>query len=260
MASVPPYFLYPHFANGGSGAVLSYKAVAFRSLQSLLVTELRGITEAQLTTAMMLFAYDVFDESERSWHVHLHDAGNIMQSLMTEVWASLTDDFLITLILYHEILGGFRNPRRHGQDGPASLQYLKDTDYDKPNIIGSLGCFVEVMEIITYTGPHNGEWHAMEGRIKNLEQRLDPDQANQLTLRERLKIRPTAELHRITALLYLERTCGPPELQELRAIYLQQPFHLLDNLEVCTSALALFMIACESETDEQRIRVFRVLD
>lgn len=82
----------------------------------------------------------VFDESEGNWSLHLYGAQNILRRLASVQGGRLKYAFLYTWFLYHEILGGFSQPLQHGLKGPASLQLLHDTHFDK-----SLVCFPTVV-------------------------------------------------------------------------------------------------------------------
>ncbi|CAJ2502375.1 Uu.00g097690.m01.CDS01 [Anthostomella pinea] len=264
----------------GSKYALSYKAEAIRSLSSSLSTESVGITETQLATSMMLCVYNVFDETEGNWSLHLYGAQNILHQLASIHGGGLAYRFLYTWFLYHEILGGFSQPLQQWPEGPASLRLLRDASFDRSIIIGSLGCSVEVMEIIAYvnglranelrgepvtlSGEERAqkadEFHAYESKIATLVQRLDPVHASSLPQQEQTKTHITAELYRIATFLYLQRTCTSPQTQEYRSAYLEQAFQILGRLDVCTSPWPLFVIACETETDDQRIEVLRTLD
>ncbi|KAI0849290.1 fungal-specific transcription factor domain-containing protein [Daldinia vernicosa] len=263
----------------GPEEALSYKADALRSLSSSLSSESIGITETQLATSMMLCVYNVFDETEGNWNLHLRGAQTILQKLASIHGGQLKYGFLYTWFLYHEILGGFSQPLQYGRC-PASLQLLDDTDFDKSLIIGSLGCSVEVMEIISYVNGLRAlelrgaslefspeerarradEWREIESRITTLEQHLDPLDASRIPPAERSRILTTAELYRIAALLYLQRTAECTHNQELRSAYLEYAFAALKRLDVCTSPWPLFVIACETEDDQQRIRILQTLD
>lgn len=205
--------------------------------------------------------------------------------------------FLFTWFLYHEVLGGFSRPHEYGPEGPASLRLLNDSNFDKSlvslmsashvymhanvwQIIGSLGCSVEVMELISYVNGlralvlrgesevvtpeeqarRQEEWLRAENQIANLQQRLDPCAEAQLHLREQARIRTTAELYRIATFLYLQRTCDTAHAEEERALYMEYAFKNLRSLAICTSPWPLFVIACETETDEQRIEILQILD
>lgn len=139
----------------GAGEALSYKADALRSLSSSLSSQSVGMTETQLATSMMLCVYNVrdtaflpsyllvhemrsantkekvFDETEGNWSLHLHGAQEILRKLADKHGGQLKYSFLYTWFLYHEILGGFSQPLQHGPNGPASLQLLHDSNFDK---------------------------------------------------------------------------------------------------------------------------------
>ncbi|KAI1284175.1 fungal-specific transcription factor domain-containing protein [Xylaria sp. FL0933] len=259
----------------GPEQALSYKAEAIRSLSSSLSTETFGTTETQLATSMMLCVYNVFDETEGNWSVHLYGAQKILHQLASIHGGHLAYRFLYTWFLYHEVLGGFSQPLRQWPLGPISLRLLKDSYFDTSLIIGSLGCSVEVMEIISHVnrwraielhGDHAGrlsiaaEYKALENRISNLTQRLDPRQEEYLSQYDRLRTLATAELYRIATFLYLHRVGSAETSTELRSVHLQQALQLLARMDVCTSPWPLFVIACETETDKQRIQILRTLD
>lgn len=103
-------------------------------------------------------------------------------------------------------------------------------------------------------------WHGVEGRLLNMEQTLDSIYADQLPQQESARIYATAELYRIATFLYLQRTRNFSQVHELRSMYLDLAFRVLKSLNICTSPWPLFIIACESETDEQRIEILQVLD
>ncbi|KAI1389659.1 fungal-specific transcription factor domain-containing protein [Hypoxylon trugodes] len=264
----------------GPEQALSYKADALRSLSSSLSSESIGITETQLATSMMLCVYNVFDETEGNWNLHLQGAQTILRKLANIHGGRLRYGFLYTWFLYHEILGGFSQPLQYGNRGPASLQLLHDSSFDKSLIIGSLGCSVEIMEIISYVNGLRAielrgesahfsaeerarradEWRAIESRITIPSQHLSPTDATRLPAHERTRILTTAELYRIATYLYLQRTGECTQSHELRTMYLEQAFQALGILDVCTSPWPLFVIACETENDQQRILILQALD
>ncbi|TGJ81471.1 hypothetical protein E0Z10_g7294 [Xylaria hypoxylon] len=265
----------------GPEHALSYKAEAIRSLSSSLSTESFGTTETQLATSMMLCVYNVFDETEGNWSLHLYGAQKILHQLASIHGGHLAYRFLYTWFLYHEVLGGFSQPLKQWPHGPASLRLLRDTRFDNSMIIGSLGCSVEVMEIISYVNTwrameiyrdhaalfdqeeksnRNIEYKALESRISSLTQRLDPGYEEYLSRHDRTRTLATAELYRIAAFLYLHRVGSTEPSQDIKSAYLQQGLQILGSLEVCTSPWPLFVIACETETDEQRISILGTLD
>ncbi|RYP50563.1 hypothetical protein DL768_003959 [Monosporascus sp. mg162] len=268
------------FHLAGSEEALPYKHKAIQSLSSSFSTDSVGISETQLATSMMLCVYSVFDETEGNWILHLSGAQKILYQLAKMRGQRLEYNFLYTWFLYHEVLGGFSRPLQYGREGPASLRLLDDANFDKSLIIGSLGCSVEVMEYISYVNglrasvlrgesasftpdeqaQRQDDFRNIESRLSRLVQRLDPHAAMHLSMREQVRIRTTAELYRIAAFLYLQRTCNTAHAEELRSIYMEEAFKALRSLEICTSPWPLFVVACETENDEQRIEILQILD
>ncbi|KAH9906819.1 fungal-specific transcription factor domain-containing protein [Xylariomycetidae sp. FL2044] len=264
----------------GPKQALSYKAEALRSFSSSLSSDSAGIRETQLATSMMLCVYNVFDETEGHWNIHLNGAQEFLNQLAIIHGGKLSYSFLYTWFLYHEILGGFIEPLRQWPNGPISLRLLRDSTFDRSQIIGSLGCSVEVMEIISYVNKMRAadlrgdnaattaderasladQWHVAEKQITSLTQRLDPRDADSLSQHERTRTLATAELYRIATFLYLQRASNHAHANESRTMFLQQAFEILRSLDVCTSPWPLFVIACEADTDEQRIEILQNLD
>ncbi|KAI0454353.1 fungal-specific transcription factor domain-containing protein [Xylaria acuta] len=264
----------------GPEHALTYKAEAIRSLSSSLSTESFGTTETQLATCMMLCVYNVFDETEGNWSLHLYGAQKILHQLASIHSGQLAYKFLYTWFLYHEVLGGFSQPLRQWPHGPASLRLLRDTRFDTSMIIGSLGCSIEVMEVISHVNKWRAmelcgdptafpdqersnraiEYKALESKLALLVQRLDPKHEERLSRYDRTRTLATAELYRIATFLYLHRVGSTEPSQEIKSAYLQQALQVLGSLEVCTSPWPLFVIACETENDDQRISILRTLD
>ncbi len=104
------------------------------------------------------------------------------------------------------------------------------------------------------------EYKALESRISSLTQRLDPRHEEHLSRHDRLRTLATAELYRIATFLYLHRIGSAENSQDIKSANLQHALQILGSLEVCTSPWPLFVIACETETDDQRISILRTLD
>lgn len=100
----------------------------------------------------------------------------------------------------------------------------------------------------------------MEHTLHNLVQRLDPDGEVGEVPARRTRILVTAELYRIGALLYLLHVVPLPGDEDQKTTYLDEVFDILERLGVATSPWPIFMVACECQTDEQRIRILRILD
>lgn len=99
----------------------------------------------------------------------------------------------------------------------------------------------------------------LQDRLCRLKQQLPSDYA-QYTVKEQTKIRLTAELYRIAAVLYLRAVCPNVDATNQTPIWLESAFEVLTGLEVCTSPWPLFVVACESHTDQQRIQILLELD
>lgn len=100
----------------------------------------------------------------------------------------------------------------------------------------------------------------LQDRLCRLKQRLPSDYTQQHTVKDQSKIRLTAELYRIAAVLYLRAICPNIDATNQTPMWLEQAFKVLNGLAVCTSPWPLFVVACESQTDQQRIQVLRALD
>lgn len=99
----------------------------------------------------------------------------------------------------------------------------------------------------------------LQDRLCRLKQQLPPDYAKH-TIKAQTKIRLTAELYRIAAVLYLRAICPNIDATNQTSVWLEQAFKVLNGLDICTSPWPLFVVACESQTDQQRIQILRALD
>ncbi|ROW07452.1 hypothetical protein VMCG_03923 [Cytospora schulzeri] len=269
------------FHRHGPGAALPYKIQALQLLSHSLDKESSYDVpiESQLAASMMLCVYNVFDEAEGKWHLHLNGSRSLLHRYADMKGGKLDYGFLNTWFLYHEILGAFSQPHKHQYEGTSSLDLIQGSDCDKTVIIGSLGCSVEIMEIIHYINQlrsaptrklteQNGRlelpsvmWtcQGLQDRLSRLEQQLPAEYKGQ-SVRERTKVELTAELYRIAAVLYLRAICPNIDATNQTHMWLEQAFKVLASLEICTSPWPLFVVACESKSDEQRIVILRALD
>lgn len=241
-------------------------------------------------------AYQVFDETEGNWHIHLTGAEKMIRQVANFKSQGIENHFLYTWCLYHSVLGCFTHPLRKS----INMPYNPLTDSLNPEnsivslsltaravikltcfqIIGSLGCSVEVMLIIDFVNnlravelrggmetltpeeqaEHGQRWSEVESRLYFLEQRLDPKHRKQLSEQECTRILRTAELYRLATVLYFQRSSTRLEQSNLVSSCLDQAIAILQSLAVCTSPWPLFVIACEAVTDEHRIIVLKTLD
>lgn len=104
----------------------------------------------------------------------------------------------------------------------------------------------------------------MERRLLSLTQCVDPidsPRSQSISAEERSKVLLTAELYRIAALLYNQRIhAGYLDRCHEREFFLIQAFQTLGRLPICTSPWPLFVIACEADSDDQRLVILRMLD
>lgn len=144
--------------------------------------------------------------------------------------------------------------------------------------MGLLGCSVQTLDLIhqinrlrvsslerpSDTGPVSlfQQRVILERGLQNLTQRLEPAEKDSAIPfgRECVDAKATAELYRLAGLLYLQRVCPTPGDEVRRTDYLEQAFAALDTLHVATSPWPIFVIACESQHEEQRILTSQILD
>jgi hypothetical protein len=143
-------------------------------------------------------------------------------------------------------------------------------------ILGALGCSLETIAIIhrvnklrialirNEVNPKSSRLilyrNQLEHTLTGLIQSLGPDEQLGETPARRSHIMAIAELYRIGALLYIFRVVPLRGDEKHRKTYLDQALSILERLEVATSPWPVFMVACECQTDEQRIRILQIMD
>ncbi|KAJ4387794.1 hypothetical protein N0V93_008396 [Gnomoniopsis smithogilvyi] len=267
------------FHRHGPGAALPYKTYALQFLSHSLERESSVDILPQLAASMMLCVYNVFDEGEGNWHLHLNGSRSLLHQYADRNGGALDYNFLSTWFLYHEILGAFSQPHKHKYPGVSSLGLMTGDEIDKRVIIGSLGCSIEIMETIhdineirsIATQEATGDgiqselpsvmWicQGLQDRLCRLKQQLPSDYSHH-TAKEQTKIWLTAEFYRIAAVLYVRAVCPNIDATNQTPMWLKMAFKVLAGLEICTSPWPLFVVACESQTDQQRIQILRALD
>ncbi|KAF4419960.1 hypothetical protein FACUT_11401 [Fusarium acutatum] len=219
---------------------------------------------------MMLCVYDVFDREEHNWHIHLNGAKEIIGRGCTDTPDS-SSEFLLTWWLYHVVLAAFNHPswRLNESPGSVSTSALCAFSDDKSLIVGSLGCSVEVLEIIDkinmmrLQSTHNClstsllQRCDLATRLYNLRQLLAPIECSD-GLRSH-RILAIAELYRLATLLYLQRVHPIAEDDFTRSVYVQQALGVLKSLDVATSPWPVFIIACEVD-EQDRVSILHTLD
>lgn len=102
-------------------------------------------------------------------------------------------------------------------------------------------------------------FQGLQDRLFRLKQQAPANYTEQ-PVKEQTKIRLTADFYHAAAVLYLRSICPNVDATNQTAAWLTRAFEILTSLEICTSPWPLFVVACESRTDEQRIIILRTLD
>lgn len=100
----------------------------------------------------------------------------------------------------------------------------------------------------------------LEARLKHLVQRPYEEHHSLETPQRQASISATAELYRLASLLHLQRVCPLYADDDARLSYLEQAFSVLSKLKIVTSPWPLFIVACESTSDEHRMAIMTILD
>ncbi|KAI1015282.1 hypothetical protein LB504_011140 [Fusarium proliferatum] len=262
-----------HYSNSIADA-MSFKLKAVRNLSISLASSTRSkcasTNQVQLAAVMMLCVYDVFDREEHNWHIHLNGAKELIRRQCTDTPGS-SSDFLLTWWLYHDVLAAFKYPSWRLNESPssASMTALCAFSGDKSLIVGSLGCSVEVLEIIDEINmmrlhsAHDDlststlQRCGLAMRLYNLRQLLTPIESSDGLRPDR--ILTIAELYRLATLLYLQRVHPIAEDDFTRPVYVQQALGVLKSLDVATSPWPVFIIACEVD-EQDRVSILHTLD
>ncbi|RBA14216.1 hypothetical protein FPRO05_03008 [Fusarium proliferatum] len=262
-----------HYSNSIADA-MSFKLKAVRNLSISLASSTRSkrasTNQVQLAAVMMLCVYDVFDREEHNWHIHLNGAKEIIRRQCTDTPGS-SSDFLLTWWLYHDVLAAFNHPswRLNESPGSVSTSALCAFSGSKFLIVGSLGCAVEVLEIIDEINMmrlHSAQDCLSTSTLQrcdlamklyNLRQLVAPIECSG-SLRSH-RILAIAELYRLAALLYLQRVHSIAEDDFTRPVYVQQALGILKSLDVATSPWPVFIIACEVD-EQDRVSILHTVD
>ncbi|KAF2158490.1 hypothetical protein M409DRAFT_32949, partial [Zasmidium cellare ATCC 36951] len=231
--------------------------------------------QTQLATCMMLCVYDVFDEKECQWRLHMNGARHLFRALSQRQGVRSGNDFLMTWFLYHEVFGRLsQSPDQtvctHSR-GSATHQTIQSC-IDKWQIIGSIGCSMEMLGLIdaidnarishqpkSKMSPHMYEHKAaLERQLETLKQH--DSGMNSIGEDPTCQTAATAELYRLAGLLYLHQVLPRPDDQLRRNQNVEAAFSLLRSMKTCTSPWPLFTLACEANTDDRRTLLLDVLD
>ncbi|EWY82689.1 hypothetical protein FOYG_14787 [Fusarium oxysporum NRRL 32931] len=278
-----------HYSNSISDAI-SFKLKAIQNLSQSLRAGRRSIctstSQVQLAAVMMLCVYDVFDREEHNWHIHLNGAKEIIRRQRFTDTPGSSSDFLLTWWLYHDVLAAFNHPSCRLKESPGSVStsaldafsgdkslvsapLLTSSLLTLAQIVGSLGCSVEVLEIIDRINMmrlHSAHDCLSTSTLRrcdlamklyNIRQLLTPIESSD-NLRAH-RILAIAELYRLATLLYLQRVHPIAEDDFTRPVYVQQALGVLKSLGVATSPWPVFVIACEVG-EQDRVSILHTLN
>lgn len=140
-----------------------------------------------------------------------------------------------------------------------------------PQIVGSLGCSEELMELVACINRLRGQTDTdanlvdeLRSRLENLVQNIVIKPEEQSDSRsediDETRIRNTAEFYHLAALIYFRRQILQlsPQSRSIQQL-VETILGLIAKMEVCTSPWPLFVVACEVRTDEQRLQVLQTL-
>ncbi|KAI9166376.1 Transcriptional regulatory moc3 [Paramyrothecium foliicola] len=264
----------------GPASAFPYKLMAFDGLSKCLGNSTANIlnvdVQSCLAASLMLCMYNVFDEAEGHFHVHLSGAQSIVHGMLTRNQSRLQCQFLLNWFLYYAILGQCTQQSWSKPQDSISLLLKAALPSDCASIVGCLGCSIEVFDIIhqinalrmqNRTEPGHSamtviveERMGLEIRLQNLYQRLDDNEMNYTTTSVRAYAVAKAELYRIAALLFLQRAVPLDGDESRRVLYLGQAWKALRELDVATGPWPVFVVACESYREDERMEILEILD
>lgn len=105
---------------------------------------------------------------------------------------------------------------------------------------------------------------ALQSRLENLSQNIviKPEQQSHSWPHsiDETRIRDTADFYYLAALIYFRRQILhlPPHNQAIQSP-VESALVLIREMKVCTSPWPLFVVACEVQTDEQRLQILQTL-
>ncbi|KAK1486382.1 hypothetical protein CCUS01_15153 [Colletotrichum cuscutae] len=143
-------------------------------------------------------------------------------------------------------------------------------------VIGLFGCSVEVFDNISSINQirtmilksersdikRNTEQFriVLQEKLESLVHFLSPDEVAHSTSAQIRDALATAELYRLASLLYLQRVVPVAGDEKKRISYLEQAYAAMKEVRVATSPWPVFIFACETRSEEQRIYILDILD
>lgn len=270
-----------HLSGSQAGIKHSFAAISALSSSMRVSTDLRD-RYYQLAASLVLTTYGVFNTSESKWTMFFCGAKRIARSIFARSQNYHGEPaFLLDWVYGQDALSKFSLlfwpqkdlAQRSCEKDPYLLSKIEDSPH-RSLIVGSFGCSIELMSLISELNEmiptdgsmelvpsHNEPLIELEQRLRSLHQFLAPQGLTSSDPRNESSITDTAEFYRIAALIFLERACrrsprGAPQVQHLVKVGLG----ILQRLKVCAVMWPLFVVACEAETDEQRLIVLAAFE
>ncbi|CAI4218861.1 unnamed protein product [Parascedosporium putredinis] len=182
----------------------------------------------------------------------------------------------IAWFIYYDVLAEFTQSIKPHWHEEATHSVMQSFEMDTSVIVGSLGCSIELFGIIReinqlrdrYMGRGGGTADqemtrsrtSLESKLLGLIQRVGPEEDGYAVSARWSRVITTAELYRLAACLYLQRACPTQSDDGRRQHYLVEAFRALHLLQTATSPWPVFVIACEVQSEEQRIVLLNMLD
>jgi hypothetical protein len=257
---------------------LRYKARALCSLELSLRVDTCNAMSVQVAACMILCVYGVFDTSDGNWLVHLRGAKIIVEKYRRSIKLS---SFLRSWLLYHEVLSQFSLkisgesgillpiPDARKEKSVVSICLLVNQELPadiRLQIIGSLGCSEELMELVACINsmansfPDENYVNLVKLRLENISQIIVIKEENH-TLGcpsnvDQLRIRVTANFYHVAVLIYFRHhvqhlASKHPTMKAL----VRSGLDLISQMDICTSPWPLFVVSCEVTDDAERLQI-----
>jgi hypothetical protein len=268
------------FHIGRQDEALRHKVRAIQSLkESFEVRGGGGLKMAQLSACMMLCVYSVFDASDTTWHLHLQGAKSITDALSDSEKQMACYEFLAPWFDYHNTFSGYSHSADPPLlDGVPNITLPESTPQTR-KVIGLLGCSTELLRIIACinqlrTWRASPQWNnanagrgileltlLIRSRLQNLKQEIHIEFGETTGTIDHNRITLTAELYRVATLLYLYQVAPTQAIPDGAVKGLvREGFIFMDQMEVCTSPWPLFIMACNAQTDSDRLKILGIVD
>ncbi|KAK1715641.1 fungal-specific transcription factor domain-containing protein [Colletotrichum lupini] len=259
----------------GADAASSHKIKAIHGLYKTLDNSSLS-AETHVATTMMLCMYTVFDENEAQFQLHLNGAKHMLMNSTSYQRRQPVFQFLMGWIVYYDTLSEFAQPHRSTLNDFGQLEHSGKLQTMPGEVIGLFGCSVEVFDNISSINKirtmilksersdikrKTEQFRiVLQEKLESLVHFLSPDEVAHSTSAQIRDALATAELYRLASLLYLQRVVPVAGDEKKRISYLEQAYAAMKEVRVATSPWPVFIFACETRSEEQRIYILDILD